>query len=153
MEKSNGEARFYRPWGNGLSNGRASRQGRSRHHGLQPHGGESAGLGRPARRRFARTPAEAAAGAEIVFTCVGNDDDVRSVVLGEKGALAGMSKNAILVDHTTASAELARELDAAAKGRSRLPRCAGVRRPGRRESGKLTVMVGGDAGASRAPRR
>src|SRR5579863_1558737 len=51
------------------------------------------------------TPAEAAAGAEIVFTCVGNDDDVRQVVLGDKGALAGMSKNAILVDHTTASAE------------------------------------------------
>src|ERR1700761_6840628 len=57
------------------------------------------------------TPSEAAAGAEIVFTCVGNDDDVRQVVLGEKGAFAGMGKGAILVDHTTASAELARELD------------------------------------------
>ena len=56
------------------------------------------------------TPAEAAAGAEIVFTCVGNDDDVRQIVLGAEGALAGMSKGALLVDHTTASAELAREL-------------------------------------------
>ncbi|HEX4194172.1 MAG TPA: NAD(P)-dependent oxidoreductase, partial [Stellaceae bacterium] len=63
------------------------------------------------------TPAEAASGAEIVFMCVGNDDDVRQVVFGEKGALGGMSKGALLVDHSTASAELARELDAAAKAK------------------------------------
>src|SRR5690348_15487848 len=61
------------------------------------------------------TPAEAAQDAELVFTCVGNDDDVRAVALGEAGALAGMATGAILVDHTTASAELARELDRAAK--------------------------------------
>ncbi|HLI19616.1 MAG TPA: NAD(P)-dependent oxidoreductase [Stellaceae bacterium] len=92
------------------------------------------------------TPAEAAAGAEIVFTCVGNDDDVRQVVLGEKGALAGMSRGAILVDHTTASAELARALDGAAKAKGigflDAPVSGGQAGA---ETGKLTVMVGGDA--------
>jgi 3-hydroxyisobutyrate dehydrogenase len=92
------------------------------------------------------TPAKAATGAEIVFMCVGNDDDVRHVALGESGALAGMSKNAILVDHTTASAELARELDAAAKAKGigflDAPVSGGQAGA---ESGKLTVMVGGDA--------
>jgi 3-hydroxyisobutyrate dehydrogenase len=92
------------------------------------------------------TPAEAAAGAEIVFTCVGNDDDVRQVVLGEKGAFTGMSKGAILVDHTTASAELARELDREAKGRGfgflDAPVSGGQAGA---ESGKLTIMVGGEA--------
>jgi 3-hydroxyisobutyrate dehydrogenase len=58
----------------------------------------------------APTPAAAASGADIVFTCVGNDDDVREVILGEQGALGTMSSGAILVDHTTASARLAREL-------------------------------------------
>ena len=58
------------------------------------------------------TPRDAAKGAEIVFTCVGNDDDLRSVVLGEEGAFAGMESGAILVDNTTASAEVARELSA-----------------------------------------
>jgi 3-hydroxyisobutyrate dehydrogenase len=58
--------------------------------------------------RAAPTPAAAADGAEIVFTCVGNDDDLRAVVLGEAGAFAGMAGGAILVDHTTASAEIAR---------------------------------------------
>ncbi len=91
------------------------------------------------------TPAEAAAGAEIVFTCVGNDDDVRAVVLGDQGALAGMARGGILVDHTTASAELARELDRAAKGRGLgfldAPVSGGQAGA---ESGKLTVMVGGD---------
>jgi len=62
-----------------------------------------------------RSPAEAAKGAEIVFTCVGNDDDLRSVILGPKGAFAGMSKGTILVDNTTASAEVARELAAVGK--------------------------------------
>ena len=61
----------------------------------------------------AASPAEAAAGAGLVFTCVGNDDDVRAVVLGVAGALAGMQAGAVLVDHTTASADLARELEEA----------------------------------------
>jgi 3-hydroxyisobutyrate dehydrogenase len=101
---------------------------------LKQHGGAARG-----------TPAEAVSDAEIVFTCVGNDDDVRSVVLDEKGALAGMNKSAILVDHTTASAELARELDAAAKARGLgfldAPVSGGQAGA---ESGKLTVMVGGE---------
>jgi 3-hydroxyisobutyrate dehydrogenase len=62
-----------------------------------------------------RTPRDAAKGAELVFTCVGNDDDLRSVVLGPQGALAGMSKGTILIDNTTASAEVARELAAVGK--------------------------------------
>ena len=91
------------------------------------------------------TPAEAAAGAEIVFTCVGNDDDVRQVVLGEQGALKGMSDGALLVDHTTASAELARELDAAAKakGLGFLDAPVSGGQAGA-QNGALTVMVGGD---------
>jgi 3-hydroxyisobutyrate dehydrogenase len=63
----------------------------------------------------AATPREAAAGADIVFACVGNDDDLRSVVLGADGAFAGMKDGATFVDHTTASAEVARELAAASK--------------------------------------
>ena len=62
----------------------------------------------------AATPREAAASADLVFMCVGNDDDLRSVVLGADGALAGMKKGAVLVDHTTASANVARELHALA---------------------------------------
>ena len=61
----------------------------------------------------ASTPAAAAADADVVMLCVGNDQDVRAVVYGEHGVLAGMRRNAILVDHTTASADLARELEAA----------------------------------------
>ncbi len=67
--------------------------------------------------RSAATPREAAQGADIVFACVGNDDDLRSVVLGEGGAFAGMKPGAIFVDHTTASAEVARELGAEADRR------------------------------------
>src|SRR5262245_40592418 len=66
--------------------------------------------------RSAPTPREAAAGAEIVLMCVGNDNDIRSVVYGDQGALAGMKAGSILVDHTTASADIARELHA--KGKS-----------------------------------
>ncbi len=95
---------------------------------------------------YRSSPQDAAAGAEIVFTCVGNDDDVRQVVLGERGAFAGMAKGALLVDHTTASAELARELDRAAKGRGMgfldAPVSGGQAGA---ESGKLTIMVGGEA--------
>jgi len=65
--------------------------------------------------KSAPTPREAAAGAQIVFACVGNDDDLRSVVLGDDGAFAGMASGAIFVDHTTASADVARELYALAR--------------------------------------
>src|SRR6266568_4850219 len=64
--------------------------------------------------RAAPTPREAAGGADFVFSCVGNDDDLRSVAFGEEGALAGMKPGAIYVDNTTASATVARELAAAA---------------------------------------
>ena len=67
--------------------------------------------------RSAATPAEAAAGAEFVFTCVGNDDDLRQVTLGSAGTFAALAPGAIAIDHTTASAEIARELHAAAKAR------------------------------------
>ncbi|WP_133407196.1 NAD(P)-dependent oxidoreductase [Parashewanella tropica] len=92
----------------------------------------------------ASTPEQAATGAEIVFVCVGNDDDLRQVVVGEQGALAGMATGTVLVDHTTASAEVARELaetlvnknidfiDAPVSGGQ-----AGA------ENGALTVMAGG----------
>jgi 3-hydroxyisobutyrate dehydrogenase len=65
--------------------------------------------------KSAATPREAVAGAQIVFACVGNDDDLRSVVLGPDGAFAGMTPGAVFVDHTTASADVARELYAQAK--------------------------------------
>src|SRR5262245_41690097 len=67
--------------------------------------------------RAASTPKAAADGADFVFTCVGNDDDLRAVVLGADGALAGMKPGAILIDNTTASAIVAHELDAAAKAK------------------------------------
>ena len=66
---------------------------------------------------IAKSPAKAAAGAEMVFTCVGDDPDVRDVVLGEGGALKAMAAGSVLVDHTTGSADLARELAAAAADR------------------------------------
>jgi 3-hydroxyisobutyrate dehydrogenase len=91
------------------------------------------------------SPAAAASGAEIVFTCVGNDDDVRHVVRGEQGALAGMRGGGILVDHTTASAELAREIAAAAQaqGVSFLDAPVSGGEAGA-VNGKLTIMVGGE---------
>ncbi|MDC9564680.1 MULTISPECIES: NAD(P)-dependent oxidoreductase [unclassified Pseudoalteromonas] len=94
---------------------------------------------------FATTPREAANNADIVFMCVGNDDDLRAVVYGENGVLAGMAVNSILVDHTTTSAEVAREvaekaalqnidfIDAPVSGGQ-----AGA------ENGVLTVMAGGN---------
>ncbi|MFM2067874.1 MAG: hypothetical protein RLZZ584_2783 [Pseudomonadota bacterium] len=98
--------------------------------------------------RAAATPREAAAGAEIVFCCVGNDDDLRSVVLGEQGAFAGMSQGAILVDHTTASAEVARELAAigATQGVHFVDAPVSGGQAGA-VNGALTVMCGGDAAA------
>ena len=94
---------------------------------------------------FAKTPALAAKDCEIVFCCVGNDDDVRQVVLGEQGILAGMPKGSILVDHTTASANIARELaDISAKqGKYFLDAPVSGGQAGA-ENGVLTVMVGGE---------
>lgn len=98
--------------------------------------------------KSAATPREAAAGADIVFCCVGNDDDLRSVVLGGNGALAGMKPGAILVDHTTASAEVARELAAEARGRGLAFIDAPVSGGNLGAiNGALTVMCGGDAAA------
>jgi 3-hydroxyisobutyrate dehydrogenase len=93
----------------------------------------------------AATPAAAAKGADIVFTMVGNDDDLRSVVYGDKGVLAGMAKGAILVDHTTASAFVAREIDAEAqkKGVGFLDAPVSGGQAGA-ENGQLGIMVGGD---------
>jgi len=98
--------------------------------------------------RSAATPREAAAGAEIVFACVGNDDDLRSIALGADGAFAGMAKGTLFVDHTTASAEVARELaEVAAKaGIGFLDAPVSGGQAGA-ENGKLTVMVGGDQAA------
>ncbi|MEY4750510.1 MAG: hypothetical protein RIQ60_2724 [Pseudomonadota bacterium] len=94
----------------------------------------------------AASPREAAAGAEIVFCCVGNDDDLRSVVLGELGAYAGMSQGAIFVDHTTASAAVARELAAvgATQGIHFIDAPVSGGQAGA-VNGALTVMCGGDA--------
>ncbi|CAN5274345.1 NAD(P)-dependent oxidoreductase [soil metagenome] len=95
--------------------------------------------------RTAPTPRQAAEGAEFVFTCVGNDDDLRSVTLGPAGALAGMAKGATLIDNTTASANVARELSAAAKekGVDFLDAPVSGGQAGA-QNGQLTVMVGGD---------
>jgi 3-hydroxyisobutyrate dehydrogenase len=98
--------------------------------------------------RSAATPREAAGGADIVFCCVGNDDDLRSVVMGGNGAFAGMKPGAIFVDHTTASAEVARELAAEARGRGLNFIDAPVSGGNLGAiNGVLTVMCGGDAAA------
>ena len=92
------------------------------------------------------SPHEAAAGADLVFVCVGNDDDVRSVCLTEAGALSGMASGSVLVDHTTVSAEVARELASAASGRGvgfvDAPVSGGQAGA---ENGQLTIMAGGAA--------
>lgn len=95
--------------------------------------------------KHALTPAEAAKDADFVFTCVGNDDDLRSVTIGPDGVLAGMKAGAILIDNTTASAEVARELAEAASARG----CGFVDAPvsggqAGAENGLLTVMCGGE---------
>ncbi len=94
------------------------------------------------------SPKEAVAGADIVYCCVGNDDDLRSVVLGDTGAFAGMKAGAILVDHTTASADVARELYAAAqaKGLHFVDAPVSGGQAGA-QNGMLTVMCGGDQAA------
>ena len=95
--------------------------------------------------KAASTPRAAAEGADFVFTCVGNDDDLRSVTTGPGGAFEGMKKGAIYIDNTTASAVVARELDAAARARgfSSLDAPLSGGQAGA-ENGQLTVMVGGD---------
>src|SRR5579872_2617836 len=96
--------------------------------------------------KSAPTPKEAAAGQDLVMACVGNDNDLREVMLGADGAFHGMAKGAILVDHTTASAEIARELHAEAKKKGfdfiDAPVSGGQAGA---ENGVLTVMCGGDA--------
>ncbi len=96
------------------------------------------------------TPREAADGADFVFMCVGNDDDLRSVVYGDDGALAGCKEGAILVDHTTASADVAREI----AGKSHVPFLDAPVSGGQAgaENGVLTVMIGGDQAAFDAAR-
>jgi 3-hydroxyisobutyrate dehydrogenase len=102
----------------------------------------------PDRARTAATPREAAQGADIVFACVGNDNDLRGVVLGADGAFAGMATGSIFVDHTTASANVARELYAAAQalGLSFIDAPVSGGQAGA-ENGMLTVMCGGDQAA------
>lgn len=92
----------------------------------------------------ASSPKLAATDCYIIFCCVGNDDDVRQVVLGENGALAGMTKNTILVDHTTASATLAKELDheASSQGKHFIDAPVSGGQAGA-ENGVLTIMCGG----------
>jgi 3-hydroxyisobutyrate dehydrogenase len=95
--------------------------------------------------RTAPTPREAAQGQDFVMACVGNDNDLRSIAFGADGVLAGMRAGAVFVDHTTASAEVARELDAAAKkagfGFVDAPVSGGQAGA---ENGVLTVMCGGE---------
>lgn len=99
------------------------------------HGGESAA-----------TPAQAARQADMVMLCVGNDDDVRSVVYGDNGVLSGMKSGALLIDHTTASADLARELAEVCKTKNigflDAPVSGGQAGA---QNGQLTIMVGGEA--------
>jgi 3-hydroxyisobutyrate dehydrogenase len=99
----------------------------------------------------APTPRQAAAGRDLVFCCVGNDDDLRSVTLGEEGAFAGMKPGAIFIDHTTASADVARELYGQAKqaGLQFVDAPVSGGQAGA-QNGMLTVMCGGDAAAFEA---
>ncbi|MGO4451021.1 NAD(P)-dependent oxidoreductase [Phyllobacterium sp. TAF24] len=98
--------------------------------------------------KHAPTPAEAAADKDFVFSCVGNDDDLRAVTIGENGAFHAMKKGSIFIDHTTASAEVARELGAEASKRGfhflDAPVSGGQAGA---ENGVLTVMVGGESEA------
>ena len=101
----------------------------------------------------AATPAEAAADRDVVLTCVGNDDDLREVVLGPDGALAAMAPGACFVDHTTVSPSLAREIAAAAAARDVLALDAPVSGgQAGAENGKLAVMCGGSDAAMAAAR-
>ena len=94
----------------------------------------------------AATPGEAAANADIVFVCVGNDDDVRAVILGDDGVLPAIAEGSVIVDHTTASATIARQIYAQAKSRNvgfvDAPLSGGQAGA---ENGALTIMAGGDS--------
>lgn len=94
--------------------------------------------------QLAHTPAEAAKGAKLVFACVGNDADLNAVITGDEGAAAGMNEDAILVDHTTTSADIARNLSAqlGARGCHMLDAPVSGGQAGA-ENGALTIMVGG----------
>jgi len=107
---------------------------------------KSAGWATEFGGKSAATPREAADGAEMVFCCVGNDDDLRSVVLGDDGAFAGMAKDAVFVDHTTASADVARELSkiASERGLQFIDAPVSGGQAGA-QNGLLTVMCGGDS--------
>ncbi|MED5390007.1 MAG: NAD(P)-dependent oxidoreductase [Pseudomonadota bacterium] len=98
--------------------------------------------------RIASTPAEAADGAAMVFVCVGNDDDLRQVTLGPDGVLASLGERTLLIDHTTASAAVARELDTACRDRQAdfidAPVSGGQQGA---ENGQLSIMCGGDEAA------
>ena len=98
--------------------------------------------------KLAETPVKAAEGADMVFSCVGDDPDLREITIGAKGAFHGMAKGTIFVDHTTASAKAARELSAEARKRGfeflDAPVSGGQAGA---ENGQLTVMVGGEAAA------
>lgn len=104
--------------------------------------------GAPATHSHAATPREAALQADIVFCCVGNDDDLRSVTLGADGAFAGMRQGTVFVDHTTASADIARELSLAAGniGLQFIDAPVSGGQAGA-QNGLLTVMCGGDSAA------
>jgi 3-hydroxyisobutyrate dehydrogenase-like beta-hydroxyacid dehydrogenase len=98
--------------------------------------------------RHSPTPAAAAEGAEVVLTCVGNDDDLRAVTLGQGGAFETLGQGALYVDHTTVSATIARELDAAATARGARALDAPVSGgQAGAENGQLTIMCGGTANA------
>jgi 2-hydroxy-3-oxopropionate reductase len=98
--------------------------------------------------RSAATPREAVQGADLVLSCVGNDNDLRSVVLGDDGAYAGMTKDAVFIDHTTASADVARELAARAAehGLHFIDAPVSGGEAGA-QNGTLTIMCGGETGA------
>lgn len=98
--------------------------------------------------RVAASPAEAASGADIVISCVGNDDDLASITLGRGGAFGAMSKGALFIDHTTVSARIARQL--AVEAKSRAIQCVDAPVSGGQagaESGSLSVMCGGTKAA------
>jgi 3-hydroxyisobutyrate dehydrogenase len=95
--------------------------------------------------RMARTPAEAADGAEAVFSCVGNDDDLRAVTIGPDGAFATMPEDAVFADHTTTSADVARQLHAAAREQNLwFLDCPVSGGQAGAEGGVLTIMAGGE---------
>ena len=111
----------------------------------------AAATGQASHLQHAPTPRQAVQDADLVFCCVGNDDDLRSVVLGADGAFAGMKAGAVLVDHTTASANVARELYATARAQGLhfvdAPVSGGQAGA---QNGTLTVMCGGDQAAFEA---